>query len=230
MTDLVNEGASLAVSAPDPAPAPAIYNYDHQSGLFMSVGEADPSPLEADKWLLPANATLSKPPIAPEGQVAVMSETNGWLLLPDNRGDWFNAQAQAVEITDVQADVTGLTRTPPPTPDHVLTNGQWQLDPIKVQARFKAAKDALLAQARAQREVVLNRLIGISFAAKEAGNAPIFAACMTARQDLLDLTKHASIAGATTEAGLKAAYKTLYGGIVSRTPTDIQSVYKDIQV
>lgn len=219
----------------DNAP-PTLYNYDSRTGLLTSVSEADPDPMRPGQWLHPAHSTLLAPPTAPDGDVAVFTLVHpqtgspNWRVMPDDRGTWYNAQGEAVQIDDVQADVSALVRDAPPSPDHELTNGQWQLSSAKVEARFQAAKASLLTQARSQREIVLNRLLGIGFAAKETGNAPIVAACMTTRQSLLDLTKHASITGATTEAQLKAAYKNLYGAIVAATPIDIRSVYSDIQV
>lgn len=47
---------------------PSIYNFDHDTGRLLSVGKADPSPLEPGVWLIPANSTLVTPPsgVAPE--------------------------------------------------------------------------------------------------------------------------------------------------------------------
>jgi hypothetical protein len=209
---------------------PKIYNYDRSSGLLLSTGEADANPIEPDDWLIPAHATLDAPPQAQPGMVAVMSQSKGWQLLPDRRGVWYNAQGDRIEITDVQADVTGLVLTPPPSPDHELVTGKWQISDEKVQARFAKTKNELLAQAKAQREIVLNRLMGVAFAANAGGDTATVSGCLTARQSLLDLTKHPSIVGATTEAQLKSAYKALYTAIVAATPAAVRSVYADIQL
>jgi hypothetical protein len=219
-------------AAADPAPlaAPAIYNYDRITGVFLSVGEADANPIEPADWLIPAHATTVRPPNTDIGQVAIMTQSSGWQLVTDQRGLWYKADGQSVEIDDVQADVAGLVRAAPPSPDHQLVSGHWELSAAKVQARFTKTKNEILAQARAQREIVLNRLMGVAFAANAGGDTATVSGCLTARQALLDLTKHASIVGATSEAQLKSAYKTLYTAIVAATPAAVRTVYADIQL
>ncbi len=209
---------------------PVIYNYDRASGLLISEGVADPDPMQTGQWLIPAYATTDQPPAAGQNQVAVFGGLTGWRLITDTRGAWFNAQGAAIQINDLKVDTSALTRTAPPSPEHDLIDGQWQPSPAKVQARFQTAKDSLLSQARGQRETVLNRLMGIAFAAEKSGDSATVMACMAARQSLLDLTKHATITAAETEPQLKTAYKSLYGSIVANTPAAIRSVYADVQV
>lgn len=48
-----------------------IYNYHPITGVFISEGEADPSPLEENVWLIPADATDVAPPKIPVGMQAV---------------------------------------------------------------------------------------------------------------------------------------------------------------
>jgi hypothetical protein len=210
-------------------PPPVIYFYHPSSGLLLGEGRADPDPMQPGQWLMPANATPESPLTQAQGQVVVFKQS-AWHLLPDQRGTWYDESGQAVQITDVQADVAGLVRVAPPSADHVLSEGQWQISEAKVQARFQAAKAGLLSQARAQREIVLNRLMGIAFAAEKLGDSATVNACMTARQSLLDLTKHTTITSASNEPQIKSAYKSLYGAIVAATPAAIRSVYSDIQV
>jgi len=43
-----------------------VYHYDAQTGVYANFSsEADPSPLEPGKWLVPAHATMLIPPAAP---------------------------------------------------------------------------------------------------------------------------------------------------------------------
>lgn len=48
-----------------------IYNYHPLTHVFISEGEADPSPLEEGVWLIPADATDVAPPKIPVGMQAV---------------------------------------------------------------------------------------------------------------------------------------------------------------
>lgn len=49
--------------------APAVYHYDEQTGAFLFASTADKDPLEKDRWVLPAFATLKSPPAEQEGFV-----------------------------------------------------------------------------------------------------------------------------------------------------------------
>ena len=48
-----------------------IYHFNPETGAFLGVGTADPSPLEEGVWLIPAHATAEQPPTPTEGQQAV---------------------------------------------------------------------------------------------------------------------------------------------------------------
>jgi hypothetical protein len=56
-----------------------IYNYDHQTGYFIGVSEADPDPLVPDNWLIPAYATALVPPAREDGTVQVFFN-GAWVL------------------------------------------------------------------------------------------------------------------------------------------------------
>jgi hypothetical protein len=47
--------------------APAVYHFDEQTGAFLFAGTADKDPLEKDRWVLPAFATLTAPPAEQQG-------------------------------------------------------------------------------------------------------------------------------------------------------------------
>ncbi|MBD3814249.1 MAG: hypothetical protein IE917_18890, partial [Betaproteobacteria bacterium] len=66
-------------------PAPTLYAYDKDTGEYIGTIEADPSPLEKDKWLYPAYTTDQLPPTAGTNQAAVF-QNNAWSLVPDWRG------------------------------------------------------------------------------------------------------------------------------------------------
>jgi hypothetical protein len=208
--------------------APTIFNFDPVTRIFSGQSLADESPLEPDVWLMPASSTLIEPPVAAPDHVAVFGESLAWQLVPDRRGTWYNSDGYAVEISSATASVAGLMRTAQPSADHVIEADQWVLSAAKVAARFAAYKAVQFKAIREQREIMLNRLVAIAFVAQGTGDSATVAACLTARQALLDLTKHPSLASATTEAALKTAYKSVYGAIVAATPAAIRSIYADL--
>lgn len=62
-----------------------IYNINHNTGEFVSTGEADESPLEPGVWLIPADAVTEEPPKAGEREVPVYKDGK-WELASDWRG------------------------------------------------------------------------------------------------------------------------------------------------
>lgn len=62
-----------------------IYNYDKATGEYINTCDADESPLEPSKYLIPAYATDKQPLQAGQNQVVVF-ENNNWTLKDDYRG------------------------------------------------------------------------------------------------------------------------------------------------
>ena len=56
-----------------------VFNYD-KDGLFIGTEKAEISPLEPDKYLLPANSTPLKPPNESETKVAMFKDKK-WVLV-----------------------------------------------------------------------------------------------------------------------------------------------------
>lgn len=79
-----------------------IYNVDHSTGEFVSVGEADESPLEPGVWLIPADAVADEPPKAGKREVPVYKDGE-WKLTADWRGYqyWDKVDGKAHIITEV---------------------------------------------------------------------------------------------------------------------------------
>lgn len=90
-------------------------------------------------------------------------------------------------------------------------------------------RDKSLKKVRAGREIALNRLAGIAFAAKEAGDAPTVTACLAARAALLDITTLPAVLAATDDASLTVAVGTAYAGIVAAAPANIKAAFAGIQ-
>lgn len=89
---------------------------------------------------------------------------------------------------------------------------------------------ALMAVTRAGREIALNRLAGIAFAAQMEGDASIVEACLSARRALLDITKLPSVLAATDDASLKMALMTGYAAIVAAAPSAVVAAFAEMQL
>ena len=62
-----------------------IYNYDPETGEYLSAGVADESPLEPGVYLVPANATIKPVPALKPGQAAIFDD-GAWRAVADYRG------------------------------------------------------------------------------------------------------------------------------------------------
>ena len=148
-----------------------IYNYDPITRIFTGASEADESPLEPGVYLIPAHATTIEPPAVADGKVArYRPDDVMWELVPDIRGTWYDADGQAVQIDDLDADVSALTRTPPPDATYILINGGWKQCPDKVAAAKKAEMDMAVAAGMAaanQRIAVLQDAVDLEMATAE---------------------------------------------------------------
>ena len=58
-----------------------VYSYDRFTGEYIGGEFADVSPLEPDKWLIPAWATAKAPPPFEQGKRPIYSpETDDWVM------------------------------------------------------------------------------------------------------------------------------------------------------
>ena len=90
-------------------------------------------------------------------------------------------------------------------------------------------RDSLLRVVRAGREIALNRLAGIAFAAKEANDTATVTACLDARTALLNITTLPAVLAATDDASLMVAVGTAYAVIVAASPANIKAAFANIQ-
>ena len=115
--------------------------------------------------------TREAPPDAPEGKLLIRNVVAAlWELIDDVRGTWYDADGRAVQIDDLDADVSGMTREAPPDATHKLVNGKWEQCPDKVAAAKKAAMDAEVAagMAEANRQIaVLQDAVDLDMATPE---------------------------------------------------------------
>lgn len=148
-----------------------IYNYAPDTRIFTGTSQAEESPLEPGVYLIPAHATTSEPPKVKVGHVARYKPNDGeWESVLDVRGTWYSADGQAVEISDIDADVSALTREAPPDETYVLIKGKWQQDSKKAAAAKKATADLEVAEglAAANRQIaVLQDAVDLEMATAE---------------------------------------------------------------
>lgn len=115
------------------------YNTDGQP-VEVSALDADVSQL-----------TREAPPDVPEGKLLSRNVVAAlWELIDDVRGTWYDADGRAVQIDDLDADVSALTREAPPNNTSMLVDGAWVPDPAKVAAAKKADMDAEVAAGMAE--------------------------------------------------------------------------------
>jgi hypothetical protein len=66
---------------------PRVCNVHRGTGEYISVGQADPSPLEPGVWVLPAHCYQLEPPMLEPGFAALLNrDASDWVLVRDHRG------------------------------------------------------------------------------------------------------------------------------------------------
>ena len=119
----------------------------------------------------PPQSAPDAPPTVPDGKLARrLLDNSGWELVPDVLGTWYGADGQAVQIDDLDADVSALTREAPPDATYKLVKGKWQRCPDKAAAAKKAEMDMAVAAGMAaanQRIAVLQDAVDLAMATAE---------------------------------------------------------------
>lgn len=106
-----------------------IYNYDSETGEYLSKQKARKSPLEDDVYLIPANATDIKPKKSQSNRVNIFSDGK-WLVKLDYRGSIYYLKEDGSEfkVTDVGWELTDrYTEKPMPEYASWVDNG-WLVD------------------------------------------------------------------------------------------------------
>lgn len=140
-----------------------IYNYHPSSGVFLSEGEAERDQLDADNWLIPANATDKKPPKQKTGYALVFKNSK-WQNIIDNRGTvyWLEDGSEHV-ISDIGDELPeGALNEKPEVEPEPLTNEQ-----IKEQRAIEYA-DPITGSDRYFAEAARKRASGDEQGASEA--------------------------------------------------------------
>ncbi len=131
--------------------APVIYHYHGQTGELLGTGYADPDPMSPGNWLIPALATLAKPPVPAQGSVACCLEHTRWKLLEDNRGTIYSTDSgQPQEHAELGPLPEGFTTQPRPSLYHTWQGGTWTFDEESARTAFISA--AVIERNRLQAE------------------------------------------------------------------------------
>lgn len=155
-----------------------ICNYDPVSGEYLSTEEADPSPLEPGRWLIPAHATTMAAPPPMAGMAAIWTG-EGWEAVEDHRGTtaWL-ADGTEMVVTMPGPLPDGWSATfVPRIPDAISRRQFWQQAAV---AGLISEDEALVAMATGALPAVLQTVIdglpaGGQFAARMALAAETFA-------------------------------------------------------
>lgn len=92
-----------------------IYNFHTQTGEYMGMTCADPNPLEAGKFLIPACATTLKP-LEPADNEKAVFDGNEWHLKKDNRGaEYWLDDGSHHTITELDQSIPDQALSEPPS-------------------------------------------------------------------------------------------------------------------
>lgn len=84
-----------------------IYNFDPETGLFLTSDFADESPLEPGVFLVPANSTTDEPPLCKETE-RVLFKNGGWIVeaipRPTVKPEMTPEQAKAAAWSGIKAE------------------------------------------------------------------------------------------------------------------------------
>ena len=92
-----------------------IYHYHSEYNHFVGQDDADSSPLEPGKYLIPANATKIAPPECENGQIQIFDGTF-WSVIEDKRGIYYTTEERSdIIINDNPSEAPqDCTREVPP--------------------------------------------------------------------------------------------------------------------
>lgn len=104
-----------------------IWNHHPVTGELIGSGVADPNPVEAGEWIIPAHATAIAPGEPQPGR-AHQFTGGSWISVPDHRGEvWWKADAtdnsepqRVAAIGDPTAFEPPLTNVEPPAPPVIV--------------------------------------------------------------------------------------------------------------
>lgn len=127
------------------------YNYHQLYKIFIYEDDAVQSPLDPPgTWLVPAYATLVKPPEFPEGKIPLYDEEKEtWIIIDDHRGVYYSIHNFEKTYNDNPLVIPEHTtkEKPPEVPDGYFLkwNNKWEVEkipepePLTPQQKLEAA-------------------------------------------------------------------------------------------
>ncbi|AOJ10610.1 tail fiber assembly protein [Burkholderia mayonis] len=166
-----------------------IYHFHSCTGALVGVGSADPDPMNAERWLIPAFSTTQEPPVQQEREWPFWRDDQ-WVMKPDYRGvtlfrtsDGIRA---AIDEPGISAEEAGLTEVARPGDDYVWRDSKWQVDESLVAVRRKQTKTREFEERLSR---VQSRLLGMGDALAagllDEAETAIFRAWATYQQELI---------------------------------------------
>lgn len=101
---------------------------------YIGDSVADPDPLHAENWLIPAHAYLDAPPASPAGYIALRTEDgSSWEMVEDQRGLVYDTNTGiALGWRELGPLPEHLTKEPRTSASHHWQQGAWVLNPLAV--------------------------------------------------------------------------------------------------
>jgi hypothetical protein len=116
------------------------YTYDPATREHIGPVEVRPDPMEADRYLVPAHATLIPPPQEQDGYARVYDSDRGeWGYEEDHRGETvYDTATKAASRVDSLGPIPEGYTTEEPGPYDVWTGSAWETDVAAKAAAEKA--------------------------------------------------------------------------------------------
>lgn len=124
-----------------------IYNFNKETKEFISKTVATESPLEKGVFLIPANATITKPLDTKENFAVCFNEDKQeWEYIEDNRNKTvYSTITKEASIVDYLGTIKDGFTLSVPTEFDKWENNSWVIDETLVQNKFRQNRDSLLS-------------------------------------------------------------------------------------
>ena len=127
-----------------------ISHFDPVTGEYLGQGMADPDPMREGRFLLPAHSTIVPAPETGLRESAIFDQaTKAWNVVPDFRTTvlYSTVDGTLVQVAGLGPQPPSTTEIPRPSPVHVWSGADWEVDPaLEAAARVPASVTPLQAR------------------------------------------------------------------------------------